>query len=492
MVAALTTAQVDSLLRSPEVEELLLRNDLAYFAEKILGMEVVAHHRKWSELAAKYNRLCINCARDHGKSFFFAHAYVIWRAYYKWLPDYGDSKSLPKFPIGYIWSNTEQQAIDHLTLVQQEILSNPKLRFLVPPGKGVGGMPAGWSKKRMRLSNGVSIRAIGWGGRVRGAHPVWAVFDDILNDETIYSELVRRKQIDYFYSAATPSVVPGGQIIVVGTPFHQEDLYAELKKNPEYVFARYPALSQDEKERPLWPTRYSKEILLRKRREVGQVRFAREYMCVPISDESSLFPERIIVPCFEESFRMPTHLTAEDLSELQVYTGVDLAMSANVGADWTAIITIGIDRYKNIWLLNIRRFKGKGLTEQLKAIQDVYNSFKPRKIWIEDNNFQRIFKDELVRNTNLPVQGYNTHARRKNSVEEGVPSMQILFENRKFVIARATAYDREITDQLIGELKAFSWMDGKLQGVGSHDDMVMALWIALEASREGEFQFSFA
>jgi len=42
---------------------------------------------------------------------------------------------------------------------------------------------------------------------------------------------------------------------------------------------------------------------------------------------------------------------------------------------------------------------------------------------------------------------------------------------------------------VLNELKSFSWIDGKLQGVGSHDDCVMSLWLAVQASRADEFQF---
>ena len=113
------------------------------------------------------------------------------------------------------------------------------------------------------------------------------------------------------------------------------------------------------------------------------------------------------------------------------------------------------------------------------------------RIYIEDNNFQRVFKDELVRRTDMPVSGFTTTGYNKNSLERGVPSLQILFENRKFVIPRKTARDRTMTDILIHELKSFTWTDGKLQGLGAHDDMVMSLWIANEAVNASSFNFTF-
>lgn len=480
---------VKKILLDPFMEELFLKKDLAYFAERVLDMEIVGHHKKWSRQAATKKRICIISARDHGKSFMWCFAYAIWRGYHNWLPEIPPGfKSIPRTSLGYIWSNTQEQAIKHLTLIKEEVLTNPKLAHLIPTGKGPSG-PLGWSQKQIVFRNGAVIRAMGWGGAVRGAHPVWGVCDDVLNDETIYSELVRRKQIDYFFSAVTPMIIPFGQLIVVGTPFHAADLYASLEKNKEYSFSRFPA--QGEGYDALWPTRYPKETLEAKAREIGSVRFSREYLCQPISEESSLFPESILSPCYDENFEMPKHLTQADLRELQVFTGVDLALSATVGADFTVIMTVGVDKQGNIWILNMRRFKGKGMTEQLREIQMVYNSFKPMKILIEDNQFQRVFKDELVRNTMLPVEGFTTTGRNKNDFERGIPSMQILFENRKYVIPRNTEFDRETTDVMLNELKSFSWMDGKLQGVGEHDDTVMALWIATEAARSSTFSAVF-
>ncbi len=930
MTALEVTPEIEAILFDPFVEEVFLRKDLAYFAENVLHMEIVDHHKDWSRLCATHRRICINAARDHGKSYFWCFAYAIWRAYYHWVPPAirEGFRSIPKTSLGYIFSNTQDQAIKHLTLIKEEILTNPKLAHLIPPGKGASG-PAGWSQKEIKLQNGATIRAFGWGSSVRGAHPGWIICDDVLNDESIYSEMVRRKQKDYFFSAVTPMLIPGGQFAVVGcvkpdtwistsfglhkigdlnpgdrqsqklydidlsihgrlkshhaykfwvngvvptkyittecgfhiegshvhpllvmeeygvpgwkrsgeieigdyvalycgseswgediglpnvegsrrnsldmpdvlssdlaylvglwtaegsyestgrvmisntdeeirqwllsspfgmnfkindncpwtlrcsaygfleiikylggilgtakdkivpsrimsaprdiaksflqglfdgdgcawakgvnkqvmlgtiseqlardvhllllnfgiiaslrkrpipheterakgkyplwtvtmcgneaykyakeigfrltrkqsiikndcdkesqwrgipyqkshimqaredkprckrnsgqsippiniseicnvkrpsrkslkavvewfesqdgfglgteslksnldedkliwlkvtkiedrksmtmdfvtdgdhsfisngiishnTPFHADDLYNDIRENKEYVFERYPAL--DESGKPLWPTRYSKDILDAKLREVGSVRFSREYLTVPVSDESSLFPERMLRACFNQDFTMPNHLTQKDLDQLQIFTGVDLALSATVGADFTVITTVATDRYQNIWILDIKRSKGKGMTEQLRMIEAVYNSFRPNRIYIEDNSFQRVFRDELIKNTSMPVMGFTTGTN-KNSLEKGVPSLQILFENRKFQIPRATERDREITDVLVNELKMFSWVDGKLQGVGSHDDCVMSLWIATEAARNSTFSFAFA
>lgn len=476
----------DRLIHDPTLEKILLKADLAYFAERILNMEIVDHHKEWSKLCSTQKRICINAARDHGKSFFFCFAYAIWRAYHNWMPLLGpEFKSIPRISLGYVFSNTQAQAINHLHLIKNEIETNPKLAHLLPEKFD------NWSKQEITLANGAIIRARGWGVSVRGAHPVWIIADDVLNDETIYSELVRKKQIEYFMSAITPMIIPGGQIIVAGTPMHLLDLYKTLEDNTEYFFKRYPALNAQET-KALWPTRYTVEALKKRKVEVGSTRFDREYKCIPISDESSLFPDAILSHCFDRSYEMPTNFSDEDRNELQVFTGVDLALSTTVGADFTVITTVGVDKFKNRWIIDIRKKRGLSMTNQLREIENVYHTYRPSKILIEDNAFQRVFRDELVSRTDMPVEGFTTTARNKNDTERGVPSLQILFENKKFVLPYKTERDRKIINELCHELKSFSWMDGKLQGIGAHDDMVMSLWLANEAAASASFNFTFA
>jgi len=87
--------------------------------------------------------------------------------------------------------------------------------------------------------------------------------------------------------------------------------------------------------------------------------------------------------------------------------------------------------------------------------------------------------------TDLPVREFVT-GRKKAHLEEGVPGLRVLFENRKFKIPRGDQRSIEITNILVRELNAFGFMEGKVQGIGEHDDTVMALYIANEAIKQWE------
>lgn len=110
--------------------------------------------------------------------------------------------------VGYIFSATDTQAIEHLDKIRKEVLgggehgdANPALAGLLPLKKDAA--------RTIRFANGSEIRARGFGARVRGGHPYWIVCDDILNDDHIWSENVRQKAVDYYLSAIEPMCVPG-------------------------------------------------------------------------------------------------------------------------------------------------------------------------------------------------------------------------------------------------------------------------------------------
>lgn len=493
----------------------MMRESPAYFASVVLrgppqapynGRFMVAdHHVAWDELVTTHKRLCVLAARDHGKTFFFDFAYVLWKICFQ-----ANGR-------GYIFSATQAQAIRILGDVKDEIEGNPRLSWLRD-----GGFVR-WTSTSITLANGHKVYARGYGTKVRGAHPDWIVVDDGLNDEDAYSEIVRRKNIDYFFTAITNMIVPGGQIIVVGTPFHAADLYSELKKNPRYHFAKFSAVvTTDGVQHALWPERYALndedqaaleakgvivESLAKRALEIGPIRFAREFRCDPVSDDMSLFPERLFrgqdVEIPGAVLGAPRRVWAS-AGILSFYVGVDIALSSTTGADYFVIFVLGLDAQGNRWIVDLQREKGLSYQEQLSRITATGRRYAPDLIYIEANQMQRVWGDELIRTTDLPIAKFyttgggmsakarrrnlpkgNTVSANKNSLEGGVPGLRVPLENRKLRVPRGDTHSVEMTDLFVEEMKAFTWSDNKLQGVGAHDDLVMGFWIAMRAALAG-------
>jgi hypothetical protein len=486
----------------------LLRSSCAYFAsEKIRGPQkdpyngkflLGRHHLEWDQLIQGFLRLNILAARDHGKSFFFTMAYPIWKAGYNAPGSYG-----------IIFSATQPQAEEFLAKIKEELLENPEFAHLVPYSRD-----RYWSAKRITLRNKAVIRAAGFGVKIRGGHPDWCVCDDVLNDDDIYSETIRRKNVDYFLSAIAGMVHVTDQLIVVGTPMHQADLYAVLADNEQlksllgdvdpkeiakylYECRSYPAVDPETGE-CLFPERYNERALLLKRIELkSAARYAREYLCQALSDEASLFPSKL----FEgPEVKLPYVLGLpgsywEKMGYLR-YSGVDIAMSAETGADYFVIFTIAVSPNGVRYVANIRRGKGWSFTRQIDEIKEEYYLMRPEIIHIEANQMQRVWTDEVVRTTDLPVRKFFTTgvggaqprnawrkgatqvAVNKHHIDRGVPGLRMLFEHKKWRIPRGDEYSIKETEVWIGEMGALGWIDGKVQSVGKHDDTVMACWMA--------------
>jgi hypothetical protein len=462
----------------------MIQSSCAFFAQEVLRgppeppylgrFWINEHHEEWDDMLHESRRICVMAPRDHGKTFFFDFAYPIWQA----VLNPGKS--------GFIFSSTQDQAKRILSDIIEEIETNPQLEFLIPKRKDK------WSANMIRLSNGHRIYARGFGTRVRGAHPCWIVVDDGLNDETAYSETVREKQINYFFTAITNMIIPGGQIVVVGTPFHNDDLYKKLAENDQYLFRRYVALNEATKE-ALWPERYSYESLLIRKGEIGSLRFTREFLCSPIADEMSLFPSYLFKGAPVEQFQLRLGMPQKYWDEVGIaesYMGVDFALSSNVGADFTVVFVMGVDKNGNRWIMDIKRVKGLPYHEQLSLINQLGRRYRLALILLESNQMQRIFGDELIRETDLPVQKFNTGSE-KHTLDRGVPSLRILLENKKIRIPRGDKYSVEQTDKWIEEMNAITFQEGKIQSVAAHDDTVMACWLCDQAIRAGGMNFTF-
>lgn len=433
------------------------------------------HHLQWDKLVTQHDRVCILASRGLGKTFFFSEAYAIWRAIYK------------PGKLTFIISAASAQAEEVLQHIKEEVESNPKLRWLLPSRMARKG--SSWNKSQVIFSNGSRIVTAGFGTRKRGLHPDCIIGDDTLTDETMYSPTVRRKTNNYFFTAITNMVNPGGQIVVVGTPLSSFDLYAELKKNAAYVHRVFPAIKDGV---ALFPQRFNLKYLADKLTEIGSIRFAQEIGCVPMSDDASLFPMHLFqherIEMKKLTLGMPYDFWAD--AGIDLYMGVDFALSSGVGADYMVIFVMGCDAQGNRYWVDIERHKGMPYQQQLSLINKMARKYEVGLAVLEANQAQRIFGDELLNQTDLPIKKYNTGVE-KHSLSKGIPAMRVLLENHKMRIPRGDRRSVEMTDLVIEEFHHWTYVDGKLENTGQNDDLSMACYLCNIAVKSGGFSASF-
>lgn len=202
---------------SENIEEILRCNNLTYFITSVLSdFQMSWHHIEWCDLVHHHNKLCVEAARDHGKSYFFSNAYLIWQLYRYSKPkihQYSRRPSKSNSNRGFLFSFSLQQAVDLIEILKGTIEGNDDLRERLMPANNKDGA---WASTNIVCKNGARLTGKGFGSSVRGAHPYYIVVDDGLKDNVIYSQLQRQKSIDYFHSVIMNMLVPGGQIILVG------------------------------------------------------------------------------------------------------------------------------------------------------------------------------------------------------------------------------------------------------------------------------------
>lgn len=473
-------------IHTGDLREKLARADCAFFASEYLGCETGEHHLEWSRLWSTCRRVDILAARGHGKSGFWSYAIPSW-----------ESWRIAKNR-GLVISDTEDQVGELFRIFKDGVqftdelghvwklpaLVDTELAHLVPKN-----FERSWTGSQITFKNGSRFAGKTFGKRFRGRHVPWIIVDDPHGDEASYSELARLKDYDFLMRSVLPMLLTGGRVAVVGTPLHGDDIHGKLRRNDEWTCREYPAIQVDPEtgaESVLWPAFRPRAYLESQRRAMGTLAFNQEYLLRPAANEATLFPLALFTSRPET---LASHLrlrpTAAEMSIRTGWTyfaGVDLALSSSAEADHTVITVLGVDAERNRHIVEIVRTKGLPYIAQHQLIVDTLARYhtigRLAAVVVESNQAQRIFGDELIRKTDLPIVKFTTSAQEKHDLVKGVPALRTLLENGKLRIARGDPHSIETTDMLIAELQAFAWLKGKLQGIGSHDDMVMSLWLA--------------
>ena len=463
---------------SENIEEILRCNNITYFITSVMpDFQMSWHHLEWGDLVHHHNKLCIEAARDHGKSYYFSNAYAIWQLYRYSPPkvqQFSKRPSKSNSNRGFLFSFSLQQAVDLIEILKGTIEGNDTLRERLMPANTKEGA---WASTNIVCKNGARLTGKGFGSSVRGAHPYWIIVDDGLKDNVIYSQLQRQKSIDYFHSVIMNMLVPGGQIIVVGTPFHANDLYGDLKTKKGWFVIEYPAIFPDG--RILWPQRWSFRDLLDKKNTQGNIIFSRENLCRPIVSDSSIFPLSILKRGLVrmENYTLVSSRDDFPIKFAKVVTGCDFSISANVGADYFCFSTFGIDEDNGMWLLNMKLGKGKTYDEQLQILKGINVRFRPDVMVFESNVFQQIFTEGATK-YGMPVVPHNTGAE-KNDLSKGWMQISVLFERGLMHIPYGDKYSQDIKDIIFEQLGSVAFTDkGGLESVGSNDDCCSSMWLA--------------
>lgn len=464
------------------VHKALQIDSFAYFIMTVTPkFDMNWHHLEWVNLIETHPRLCVLSCRGGGKSFFFSKEYPLWKMFrYTKDPKIG-RKDLYLSIYGMLFSFSIAQAKDLLRIIKDEIEDNDILKEVLYPNN----RKEDWNKEAIFCKNGARLKAKGFGSAVRGAHPGYMIIDDPLNDNSMYSAEQRDKTITDFHGKLMNLIEPGGQVVVVGTPFHKEDLYGNLKTKSHWIVREFPAIYPNGD--LLWKERITADNLIEKKESQGTTIFSREMLCRPVSNDSSLFPYDTLHSAIKgmEDYTLVTNISNFPYKFDKVVMGCDYALSANVSADYSVFTVWGVDSEDRMWLLNMQRFKGKSYNEQISTIEALYRAFFPIAIYSESNQFQMVMA-QGAKEKDLPIYPHTTNKHNKNNFDTGIPSLSILFEKGQIKLPYGDEISRNTADMLMSEFHSITFTDKGIRSVDGHDDIPMSCWLATLAKRHGE------
>src|SRR5664280_150724 len=462
--------------------DLAARDDGA-FAEYVSGLRFPTHLREAYAFAAANRQAIVLMPRGHGKTIGAIH-HLARRI----------GQSAGRLKIGVVTA-TEIGALQRSGTIRSMVESDSFAEIFPWPAGGVVSRKwteAVWTVKGAEgyAEKDATVTAGSLYGLRPGPRFDLLLADDLIGPDESTTASQRQKASDRYWSVIEPMLTPTAQIIVLGTRWHEDDLYAELMRTGWPAHMRQ-ALGEDGT--ALWPDYWPTERLAAKRLEMGSAKFDLQYQNDPSGMGGNIFKR----DWFHPVDRVPAGARR---------VGVDLAITANERSDYTAAVEVLEDAEHNLYVVGAWRERLEDGTRQwLTGVDDGGAPMVsgpalsgPRLLWnldtlpsgfagttesypaprslsalnIESTAFQVTFTRELLRTTRLPAREVHPD---RDKVTRALP-VAARYEAGKVFHLRGAPGIRELEAELV----AFP--------IGEHDDLVDA---AVYAADIGGNEFTF-
>jgi phage terminase large subunit-like protein len=427
-------------------------------------------------------RVCLILPRGHAKST-LAKTALLHKLYFN-PPDRREFIA---------WVSEEQsQATDHIKYIQNHIDINPALQYYFGDLRGEK-----WTEKEFTTARGDRIIAKGTTQRLRGRSQLGLRYTNIVLDD-FESELNtktpdRRREIkEWVMSTVEPALENSkeqeGSVWLIGTIVHYDsflqsvyDGYESARKNKRKYAWKVMFKKAITDGVPLWPSYFSKEKLSdikRRFSDMGLVhKFAQEYLNDARDLDSAKFMiDRINYYDGNVESRNNFNYMIVDQSAIpvNVYVGVDLAYEANSKSDYQVIMVIGIDKSRNIYVIDYYRQRSP-LYDMPKRIVEMARQYSPvRRVNVEKVGAQGVIKDyvnQLIGSDRRLAPGLAQGVRPPSGIkkEDRIEALLCPIVNRRKLFIRKEHID------LVEEMFQFP--------KGKNDDVLDGLWYAVTTAK---------
>lgn len=453
-------SELDRKIESATIE--LARRDPDEFAEYVMEDEetgdpfvLADFHREWNQLMTDEDRLLIEGPREHGKS-----GTIVSRA----LFELGIN---PNIRIKIICCS-DTMAKKRLMAITMYIEESERLHKVFPMLKPA--LRASWTKTQIYVDRKVksgepSVEAFGILSSSSGSRADLLLLDDICDARnTIINpalqDTVRQTLFDNIMNFLPAD---GGRAWYICTPWTTGDVTNDLKAIPAWKQWRRPVTVDD----PLWPERWSREALAKRKDELPLRSWQRQFELVVIAEEGATFSHKAL----KDHNNVKVEQFRED-GPVLYFAGVDLAIATSKKAANFVVVIGALGANKEKHLIETVKHKGVSFRQQIEIIKDVNTRYELQLVMVETNAYQDSMRQELEDVKGLNVRGYTTSGKSKRDLELGIPGFAGEIEKGQWTI-----WDSEGSNEpTLDEMKAYPY--------GDKDDCVMAGFFLREAMRQ--------
>lgn len=451
------------------------RNDIDTFIEYVIqdedggAVEQGDLHKEWQQLFETHEKLVIVAPRDHGKT-----TQVVARC----LWEIGRN---PNIRIKIV-CQSDSNAKDRLQQVKQYIEDSDEYETVFPHVHK-SKSAKDWTKHSITVdrdarSKDSTLEAWGVEASSTGGRADLIIFDDIVDESNALKHPSKRESIKTkFYNVWLNQLGPEDEMIYIGTRWHQDDLTGELLERDGY-FSKVYAIDEDFT--PLWPEKWDKEALKKRRNEIGARAFDLGYRNEPISLEERTFDEEALMN-LQSSFE--SDRLRENHPDAPVYFGVDLAQSKRSAGSMTSIfVTKVIDSTRYVVDIRAGQWKTNRIVEEIVHLNQFW---RPISIYVESNSFQETIIDWIralsdASPRRIPVEGAFTSTN-KMDLEMGVPALASEMRRGYW----KASYNRDKHEDTCDSRQSCvycKWYE-ELKGypIAKSSDIVMSNWLCMQA-----------
>jgi predicted phage terminase large subunit-like protein len=325
-------------------------------------------HEELQDHLSRHPRALIELPRDHGKSVQMCIR-LLW-----------ELGRRPGLRIKIVCA-TEAVAAERGRFIRDAIASNPGVRSVFPHLQR--GQP--WEAERFTVRRpssalGPSVACLGVGVRATGTRADLLVCDDIVDVTALRSRADRERVKTYFRENLVNLLEPEGRLWYIFTPWHTDDLSAELQRTGHYQHFRRAIGPNLE---PIWPEHWPIDRLQDRRREIGAVAFARAYHLVSVPDG-----EVAIQPAWVQTWSGAHQYES-------IIAAVDPATGRRHDGDNTAVVVLGRTTEGIVHCLDATARKVTA-PDLLRWIESVDRQWQPDAILFESNGAFAALRDLLT------------------------------------------------------------------------------------------------